>query len=380
MQRAAERIEKNLPDQDSKASKLLGQTFPEQIKRLRRIADESQLILDEVRVENTRRQAQNIYVDAGRGANQGKAGALKNLTSRSPFDQSLTAPLQNEKVTAYLKTHGFGTYQEAFDHALRKTKHDPRDRTERDLQGLQPELFTFTERSQSRTSAESMGLSAAELAAIQVYSVQDYRYINPATANDPAWMKANFPDLADKENKSLDEWAELQDQLAVAGQNLNDRLADRRKQLTGLREEGGLHTGVAMHGLRKMPVWKGTAYRGEKLDSKRFYSQFVKKGASFVPREPTFTWKTITSISKAESVARGFALMGSGTYRIVYQFAVTNGRDIEGMSLNRLEREVALLPGAEFAYESIEVTKPGKIGLDGRDDPWNLRITVRQVK
>lgn len=380
VQRAAERIHKNLPDQDSKASKLLGRTYPEQIRRLRRIIDETQLILDEVRVENTRRDAQNVYLEAGRTATKGQKGAFENLSVRRVFDQAGAAPVPNAKVVAYLAEHGFKSYEEAWEHATEEQRSNPKSTAESGLHALQPELFTYTERSRSRATARSMGLSAAELAAIQVYSVQDYRYINPATANDPAWMKANFPDLADKDNKSLDDWAELQDQLAAAGQSLDQRLADRRNQLTSLREEGGLHTGVALQGLRKMPVWKGTAYRGENIDEKRFYARFVKQGETFAPKNPSFTWKTITSISKEQSVASGFAFSGNGMYRVMYHFEITNGRDIEGMSLNRKEREVALLPGAEFEYGPIEVVKPGKISLDGFHVPWVLRMDVRQTK
>lgn len=380
VQRAADRIRQNLPDQGSKASKVLGRTYPEQVRRLRWISDETQLILDEVRVENTRREAQNIYTEAGRTATKGQTGALRNLTARSIFDEPGAAPPPNAKVVAYLAEHGFRSYEEAWEHAAEDQRSNPKSTAESSLRTLQPDLFTFTERARSRATARSMGLSAAELRAIQVYSIQDYRYINPATANDAGWMKANFPDLADKDDKSLEEWAELQDQLAAAGQNLDQRLADRRGQLTSLREEGGLHTGMALQGLRKMPVWKGTAYRGESIDEKRFYARFVKQGGTFSPRNPRFTWKTITSISKELSVANGFAYSGGGMYRVIYHFEITDGRDIEGMSLNRKEREVALLPGAEFEYGPIEVVNPGRISLDGFHVPWSLRMNVRQTR
>ena len=380
LQRAAERIRKNLPDQDSKASKLLGRTYPEQVRRLRWIVDETQLILDEVRVENTRREAQNIYLDAGRPDTKGKKGALENLTVRNVFDRAAAPPAPNPAVARYLKEHGFSSYENAFEDALAQTASDPRSSPEDHLRGLQPELFLHTERSRSRASAVSMGLSAAELAAIQTYSAQDYRYINPATANDPAWLAVNFPDLADKPDKSLEEWQELQDQLASAGQTLDQRMADRGTNLRTKREEGGLHTGVALQGLQKMPVWKGTAYRGECIDGKRFYPRFVKKGDGFAPRNPTFTWKTITSISKSEHAARSFAFMGSGQYRVIYEFKIINGRDIEGLSVNRREREIALLPGAEFEYGPIEVVKAGKHVEGFGEIPWELRITARQVK
>lgn len=384
VQGAAQRILRNLPDQDAKASKVLGRTYPDQVRRLQRIIDETQLILDEVRVESTRRQAQNAYLQAGRTGARGQQGALTKLTagSRRAFDDAPDRPAPNDAVKDYLKQHKFATYEDAFDDALAKSaRPEPNaDRAEANLSGLQPELFHYTERSRSRAAARTMGLSAAELAAIQTFSAQDYRYINPATANSSTWLAANHPDLVDKPDKDEDEWAQLQDQLVDAGQTLNERMADRRKDLTTLREEGSLHTGVALQGLLKMPAWKGFAYRGEKLDAARFDARFAKQGESFKAREPTFSWKTITSISKDEHKAKGFTNMGSGLYKVLWKFQVTSGRDIEGLSVNRREREVALLPGAEFAYTDIKVLKAGKFVEGLGQYPWELEITAKQVK
>jgi hypothetical protein len=380
VQAAANRILGNLPDQDSKASKVLGRTYPAQVRRLRRVVDESQLILDEVRVESSRRQAQDIYLEAGRTANAGQQGALTKLTVRHLFDQAPDRPAPNAEVAAYLAEHGFRSYEDAFEDALSQTASNPDSGTEGQLQRMQPQLFKHAERSRSRTSATAMGLSAAELAAIQTYTAQDYRYINPAAANDPGWLAANFPDLADQPNKSLEEWAELQDLLAAEGQSLEQRLAERQKQLTAFREEGGLHTGVALKGLRKMPPWKGLAYRGENAEGKRFYPRYVRHGDSFLPRNPTFSWKTITSISKSEVAANTFMSMGSGNYQVMYEFEITNGRDIEGLSVNRREREIALLPGAEFAYGPIQVVQQGKFVEGFGEVPWRLRIKAKQIK
>lgn len=378
--RAATRILGNLPDQESKASKLLGRTYPEEVRRLRRIIDDSQLILDEVRVANTRRQAQDIYREAGRSDTRGQAGALTKLTVRSVFDTNLAQPALKPEVVAYLRENGFSRYDEAFEAALAKTAANPRSEDEQKLARLQPELFQYAERARSRAAASRLGLSPAELAAIQTYSAQDYRYINPATQNDQGWLRANFPDLADKPNKTMEDWQELQDQLAVGGQTLEQRTADRQKELKAFREEGSLHTGVALQGLLKMPVWKGTAYRGEAIDAKRFYPRFIKEGKGFRPRQSTFTWKTITSISKSESKAGAFMFMGSGSYRILWEFEIVNGRDIEAMSVNRTEREIALLPGSEFAYGAVEVIKEGK-SIEGFGEvPWQLRIRAKQVK
>ena len=378
---AAERILSNLPDQKSKASLMLGRQYPDQVRRLRWIADESQLILDEVSVQNTKRQAQNIYHAAGRTENKGTKGALKNLGSRRPFDDVVAGqqPAPNPEVLAWMKEHGFTTYEAAMDHVLTLSSNDPTSKVEDELKVLQPDLFAHHERVRPRALAAGMGLTAAELAAIQTFSGSDYRYINPATANDPEWLAKNYPDLVDKADKSLEEWAELQDQLAANAQTLDQGLADRKEQLRILKEEGSLHTGVALEGLKKMPVWKGTGYRGQVMTGKQFYPMFVTKGETYAPRRPTFDWKTITSVSKAESVARGFMSWGVGTFKVLWEFELTNGRDIEGLSLARVEREVALMPGAEFAYGQIEVTSRTK-NLNGPGDIVTLRVKAKQIK
>jgi hypothetical protein len=380
VQGAAQRILKNLPDQNSKASKVLGgRTYPDQVKRLERVIVETQWILDEVRVENTRRQAQNVYLAAGRTDTRGKQGALTNLTNRSLFDKAPDQPAPNAAVVKFLEENHYGTYEEAFDAVLQRQKENPKGRAEADFKNLQEELYTHTERSRSRAAARTMGLSAAELAAIQTYTNIDFRYINPATADDSAWLAGNHPDLADKPNKSRVDWMTLQDELSAAGQTLDQRMADRRAELTALREEGGLHTGVALQGLLKMPVWMGTAYRGEGLEPERFDPRFVKKGDGFVPRNPTFTWKTITSLTKNSRKSVSYASVGT-EYKIYWEFEVINGRDIEGLSTKRTEEEVALLPGAEFAYGPIEVVVPGKSHEGGGYGPWTLRIKAKQIK
>src|SRR5207245_1232386 len=116
------------------------------------------------------------------------------------------------------------------------------------------------------------------------------------------------------------------------------------------------------------------------LDQKRFFPRFVKDGGTFRPRDPTFTWKTITSISKDQGVARQFMGIGSGTYYLLWEFEVIDGRDIEGLSVSRREREVALLPGADFAYGPIEVMQAGKYVEGFGDVPWKIRIKVKQIK
>jgi hypothetical protein len=373
--RAAVHILGNLPDQGSKASRLLGRTYPEEVGKLRRIIDDTQLILDEVRVANTRRQAENIYLEAGRGS---APGALTKLQTPSIF-AAKTRPNPKPEVEPYFKAKGFSTYEDAFEDALAQTAQNPRAPAERDLRRLDNDLFEHQERASAEDRAAAMLLSPAELAAIQVFTAQDYRYINPATANEPAWMRKNFWALVDDPDKKEGDWLRLQQELGEQALTLGQRQALRRKELDALQQEGTLHSGVALHGLLKIPPWKGTGFRGEKIDAKRWDSRFVRDGNGFRPVDPTFTWKTITSVSKSKSKAEQF-IAGRGEYDVTWEFELINGRDIERLSWNREEREVALLPGAQFAYDSITVDEVGRHVEGWGFKSWRIRIKARQIK
>ena len=85
---------------------------------------------------------------------------------------------------------------------------------------------------------------------------------------------------------------------------------------------------------------------------------------------------TITSVSKSEAVAQSFRASGKGgPYSVLWVMKLNNARDIEGLSVKRLEREVALFPDAEFAIESIKMEDATKL----EDGLYYLRITCKQI-
>ncbi len=176
---AAQKIHGNLPDQDSKASKLLGRTYPNQVRRLGWIIDETQLILDEVRVENTRREAQNVYLEAGRTETRGQGGALTKLSVRSAFDKDVAPPASNPRLLAHLGQHGYATYEEAFDDAEAQLNANPRSDAVSQLRGLQPERFGHEEKTRRRAAGRALGLSAAELAAVQTFTAAGLSVYQP---------------------------------------------------------------------------------------------------------------------------------------------------------------------------------------------------------
>ena len=116
-------------------------------------------------------------------------------------------------------------------------------------------------------------LSEAEIAAIRTYTMGDYQYINPATASNQPWLKANIA--------------------GGAGQ-FNTQAGERT-----LLEEGRLHAGVMMEGVKKLPKWKGLLYRGERVSPAEFKDRYA--GRSKIEQ------LTFGSASKSFSVAQKFA-------------------------------------------------------------------------
>jgi hypothetical protein len=118
---------------------------------------------------------------------------------------------------------------------------------------------------------------------------------------------------------------------------------------------------MAMQGLLKLPVWKGSLYRGEVLNKTDFESRFKadKRGTKFTPVNPTMRRTAISSASKDRQRAQAFWAVAAAKVerpwvRVLYEIEATNGRDIEMLSVSRHEKEVATLPGAEFTITSVE--------------------------
>ena len=95
--------------------------------------------------------------------------------------------------------------------------------------------------SASLGAARKYGLNEAEILALRTYTAKDYTYINPATANAPGWMLSNNPGATDPKN---------------------------------LFAEGSLHAGVMMEALSKLPVKKGTTYRGARMTQEDFDAKY----------------------------------------------------------------------------------------------------------
>jgi hypothetical protein len=169
------------------------------------------------------------------------------------------------------------------------------------------------------------GLTDAEVSAITIFSAGDFSYINPVTVNSPSW-------LAKEKAKTTENWGKVDDRT--------------------LREEGSLHTAVAVRGLLKMEPYKGETYRG---------ARFKPEDVNFVPGK-IISYGSLTSSTKDKDVAANFVYgLESGsniepekTAAVLYIITDSGGRDISEIALVRKEAEVLLLPGSVFEVTSVE--------------------------
>lgn len=195
-----------------------------------------------------------------------------------------------------------------------------------------------------RDHAKALGIPEAEAAAIATFTENDYSYINPATANNDTWLKAATPNM-------------------------------RAGTRSAAKEEGALHTAMALQGLAKVPVWTGTSYRGQSDPPGLFAKNFrINKDRSVRIVDRTYQCNSLVSRSRELRVAENFVATtdaGEGTVKVLFEAVLTNGRDIEGFSLKEHEAEVVTLPGAKFAIVSAEM----KV-VRGRDTVW---VKMQQV-
>lgn len=295
--------------------------------RLRIAADDVQLLFDRASVADAKRQAGNIYM------NEGRQGNLKALTP-AMRSQEFAGDATDEKATKAAKRQAAG---------------------------------------------DALGLSKAEQTAITVFTAQDYKYINPATANSRSWM------LANRGNEGRVH--------ANGPKKTNTRVQSQFEDayMANRSQEGSLHAGLAMQGLAKMDVFKGPTYRGESFTEAAFKKKF-KMGlrGRVTARDTTITRTALSSASKDREVAEAFIQLsasdlGLGTdarshsYCLLWEFDLTNGRDIEALSASPDEKEVATLPGATFKIISITpMPVAGHQILGGYKNIWLVKAV--QVK
>jgi len=271
-------------------------------------------LIDSIRtqasMEYARAQAEAIYMgDASAKANNNstKKGAGSN-------------PLQNLSHTAAFKDGStlYGDRSSTAD----KMKGGGKAKTKRDQLVAAGELGAVDAATTKAMDAALDSLSPAEHAAIHTYTGADYRYINPNTGG---WGVGDFG--AGKDSTVS----------ADVGK------ANRQKF-----EEAGLHGGFMAEAFRKLPIWKGTTYRGITMEQD-FLG--LTTGSAYTPKE---FWST----SEARSVAKNFLNISAATARsegknvkvaVMCTISVSNARDVSRLSDAPEELEILLPPSSQLA-------------------------------
>lgn len=193
------------------------------------------------------------------------------------------------------------------------------------------------------------GLTLAEASAIGIYTADDYKYMNPAMAGNRGWMRAMLPQLGIA-NRTM---------LRQVRSGVTDAHIDQAMT------EGKLHGKIALSGMKKLPNWVGSAFRGLALTEEDFAAQYPLNSVTVFP--------AFSSTSTNENVSRSFArrYATDGKVAILLRLQVTKGKNIKWFSDSPQEDEVLLMPGATFKVVKIKETQY-------RNDKM-YEVTLRQV-
>jgi hypothetical protein len=195
-------------------------------------------------------------------------------------------------------------------------------------------------------------LTPAQLAGIQTYTFEDYKYINPSMAGNEGWLKGASKSFDDtKLKKKHFESGKKQDPTKAnekfkPSQVDSDEAFDANKD--SIVKQGKAHAKFAKRGLKKLPDWSGTLYRGEGLDDGRLRSM-QKLHNSGRPHTLNHFW----SMSKDRAISEHFLKTATGT-PVLFIAGVQKGKDVEQISFNDKEKEVIMLPGSQFTITGIQ--------------------------
>ncbi|MEV6923675.1 DUF4157 domain-containing protein [Dactylosporangium sp. NPDC051485] len=198
--------------------------------------------------------------------------------------------------------------------------------------------------------ADAPDLTKAEAYAVYVYTAQDYKYINPAMANDPSWQPQN----ADSATR------------ATAAELVRD---------------GRLHGGIANAAMRKLPV-TGTdlLYRGMRGEGDKMRSAIRSMVGSGKPH----LVGGILSASRKKATAWAFARRNpsdapENTTAVMIEFRNVPAHDISPLSAVRREDEEVILPGTVVRASTPQVlassTLPREVEGSGVNELLRVKVT-----
>jgi hypothetical protein len=243
--------------------------------------------------------------------------------------------------------------------------------------------------------AEPLGLTEAEYMAIYIFTGPDYKYINPAVANQKDqgrgedWLRvANLPRqpkppqvpvmptlAADDPDYSAamgkykfdltvlaqreQTYKEEMQKYAQASRTFDEGGRQDQGSRDSLMDEGALHGGMLAKALAKLPRKQATLYRGMRITEDKLRS--LKVG-------DTYAFENFTSLSTKESVARDFAAGGGGnvlpddcTVSLIIIVDLP-GWDVKDLSAQPKEAELMIEPSKcrIAAIEDDTERDPGK--------------------
>jgi len=221
-------------------------------------------------------------------------------------------------------------------------------------------------------------LTAAEIVAIRTFTLPDYAYINPATANADQWLRDNVAGV-----EHLKGFGAAQTPPAV-DPSLKRSVEEHGYDTLGpglklLKEEGALHAGMLAQAAAKLPKYDKLAYRGKRMSEDKFDEQYLRNPGRLEP------FGSFGSASRSEAVARGYADGTAGdvkakpheTVSVLYEIQMTNGRDISALSaaLSKNEEEVLILPGAVFKVTQVIPYYTGNVGKPAANFWYRIKLT-----
>ncbi|HYN35039.1 MAG TPA: hypothetical protein VES40_20610, partial [Ilumatobacteraceae bacterium] len=214
------------------------------------------------------------------------------------------------------------------------------------------ELAAADPETEAALTAAIESLTPAEFAAIHTYTDEDYGYINP---NVGGWGKGpmnaavdmKMPNtkgalLGGKAGQTVSYSKDNHDPGTKEGKKNYDSYTDpaTAKKNRDTYQEAGLHAGFIGEAFRKLPLWKGTTYKGMTMSAD--YLGLTSKSS--------YTANDFWSTSEALSVSMNFLPISAGdkapTMAAICVVNVSDGRDVSRMSNSPEELEILLAPGS----------------------------------
>jgi hypothetical protein len=219
------------------------------------------------------------------------------------------------------------------------------------------------------------GLTAAEVAAIRIYTLPDYIYINPSMSGTEKEAVSSSGRKVVRDGKVVEagpSTAGWQRAPKKSEKAIEQRLAQAKdaslkdKSAKTLAAEGSEHAAMVHKGLEKLPAYTEMVFRGMRLSPTEFADYFLK---SRLTTRPQFG-----SATKDEAIADGYAKGGGDirprpdqTVSVLCKIHSENARDIEKLSAAMTnEKEVLFFPSSKFLILDVyDVGPNGPLGTAG---------------